>query len=71
MQVIIFAMATHGIFAQHISVGPTAASLQINMVIQGTVMPVPLTIPFTIVNWHKGGTKPNTSEIPAWNFGPG
>ena len=60
MQVIIFAMATHGIFAQHTSVGPTAASLQINMVIQGTVMPVPLTIALTIVNWHKGGTKPNT-----------
>ena len=45
MQIIIFGIATRGIFAQHLSEGSTAALLLINTVIQETAVSVPLTIP--------------------------
>lgn len=54
-----------------LSLSSSAALLLINMVIHGNRNANSSACSRIIMNWHKGGTKPNTSEFPASNFGPG
>lgn len=53
-----------------LSLGFAASLLLMNTVTQGTAVS-DADHSLTAVNWHKGGTKLNTSEFPAWNLVPG